>query len=739
MQTVANSQILNSQESNYFFFIPLSKGINKEHSYHKFTVLHNIPGRCRLRIASLRADEFISIDLATRLKHCTLVDYFQMNLSCNSVVIKYHDELDKLISKLIEHLPIEQDNSENTLQLGALSSSLWSQKPIYSLFLSASALVLSITSGPLLSMSLVLFSALPIWRRALSTLFKEKRLNVDFLDGLALAIAVIRLQTNTAALLELLVHLGDVVRERTARQSRGHIHDLLDFHRVQARKLEIDGTITMVAADSLIPDQLVMIHAGDLVPADGQVISGIASVDQRHITGESIPTTMQLGESLYAGSSILEGTVTIRVTQAGVNTVVSKIVQLVESAPSGDTRIQNYAEKFADHLVAPMLGVNLALLLASGNLDRFMSLAIVDYGTGIRVAAPTSILTSMTRAAREGILIKSGRIIEQLGTLKGIAFDKTGTLTTGKLEVLEVKAFNSNISVDQVLLLAAAAEMELRHPVAKALVAYAKNIKGLTLPQCSNIEFVIGLGVSAEINGHKINIGSERYFNRLNITLGKAQSYLGVLENLGHIGLLVAYDEILIGAICCSDQPRPESRRVLEGLRRRGVHEIVMLSGDKEGVAKRIAHSVGIDKVYAEVLPHEKADIIRELRRKGGPFAMVGDGVNDSPALAQADIGISLVDGADIARSAADVVLMREGLHLLIPAIDISREALQLVKQNYSVIAGFNTLALALALPSGLITPATCTLISNGSTLLATMNAMRPLLPRFGRLTDRVL
>ena len=736
MQTSTNFPILNSPESNSSLLTPLKIGSDQAFSSQQFKVLHDIPGRCRLRIASLRESKYISIDFERRLKNCTFIDHFQINLACNSVVINYRGNYDKLISMLIEPLPIKQNNCRDTLQIEVLSSYVWAQKPIHSLFLSASALVLSISSGPLLSMSLVLLSALPIWRRALSTLFIEKRLNVDFLDGLALAIAVVRLQTNTAALLELLVHLGDVVRERTARQSRGHIHDLLDFHSVQARLLEMDGIIIMVAADSLIQDQLVMVIAGDLVPADGQVISGIASVDQRHITGESIPSTVQSGDSLFAGSSIVEGSLSIRITHAGKDTVASKIVQLVESAPSGDTRIQNYAEKFADHLVAPMLGVNLALLLASGNLDRFMSLAIVDYGTGIRVAAPTSILTSMTRAAREGILIKSGRIIEQLGTLKGIAFDKTGTLTTGKLDVVEVKAFDVNISIDRILQLAAAAEMELRHPVAKALVAYAQNIKGLQLPQCSNIEFVIGLGVSAEINGHKINIGSERYFKRLNITIGKAQSYLGQLENLGHIGLLVAYDERLIGAICCSDEPRAESRRVLEGLRRRGVREIVMLSGDREGVAKRIAHSVGIDKVYAEVLPHEKADIIRELKRSGGPFAMVGDGVNDSPALAQADIGISLVDGADIARTAADVVLMREGLHLLLPAIDISRDALQLVKQNYSLIAGFNTLALALALPSGLITPATCTLISNGSTLLATMNAMRPLLPRLRRLTE---
>jgi Cu2+-exporting ATPase len=202
------------------------------------------------------------------------------------------------------------------------------------------------------------------------------------------------------------------------------------------------------------------------------------------------------------------------------------------------------------------------------------------------------------------------------------------------------------------------------------------------------------------------------------------------MERQGNIGLLVAIDDSLVGAIVCSDEPRPEAHAVIAGLRRRGVREIVMLSGDRDGVARHIARSVGIDKVYSEVLPQDKAEIVRRLRAANGPFAMVGDGVNDSPALAQADVGIALADGADIARAAADVVLMEEGLHLLLPAIDISRDALALVRQNYGLIAGANTLALALALPSGWISPVACTLLSNGSALLATANAMRPLLAK---------
>ena len=693
-----------------------------------FVVLHEVPGRCRLRVSRLRVDRLVRESLEQRLKAIPLVDSFRFNLACESVTVEYQGVIETLFALLLEARNIATFKGDQGAAIKILPVTS-SQQPLKALAWAGAALALGPAAGATFSLGLILLTGLPIWRRALYILIRERRLNVDFLDGLALAIAVLRQQPRTAALMALMVHLGDVVRELTARQSRGHIRHLLDFQTVQARRLEVDGTITLVTAQTLKADQVALMLAGDLVPADGRVSSGVAAVDQRHITGESSPATRRVGDMVFAGSSVVEGSITVTITEAGADTVVSKIVELIESAPVGETRIQNYAEQFADRLVAPLLGANIALLAATGNVDRFMSLAIVDYGTGIRVAAPTSVLASMTRAAREGILIKSGRHVEHLATLRGIAFDKTGTLTCGHLTVLDVQTFGSGLTADTVLQLAAAAETQLRHPVARALVSHARNVRGLDLPVCENVQFVIGLGVAAEISGRRIHIGSERYLRQLGIPTSKARTYMGNVERMGHIGLLVALDDSLIGAIACSDEPRLEAHAVIAGLRRRGVREIVMLSGDRDGVARRIAQSVGIDKVYSEVLPHEKAEIVRTLRAaNGGPFAMVGDGVNDSPALAQADVGISLVDGADIARAAADVVLMREGLHLLLPAIDISRDALALVRQNYTLIAGANTLALALALPSGLMSPAACTLLSNGSALLATMNAMRPLL-----------
>ena len=691
-----------------------------------FTVLHAMQGRCRLRINRLRLDRALRERVERSLQNNPRVTRFRFNLACESVTVDFHGSVEALVARL--EAPTEIAVTESPGKALAIVPSLASKAPLNALGWAAAALLLAPTLGAPFAMVPLLMTSVPIWRRAATTLITERRLNVDFLDGLALAVAVLRGMPTSGAVMALMVHFGDVVRELTARQSRSQIRQLLDFQTVQARVLAVDGSTTLVAAECLHSGQMTLILAGDLVPADGDVCTGVAAVDQRHITGESAPATRRVGDRVYAGSSVVEGSITMCVTAAGPDTVVAKIVELVESAPVGETRMQNYAEKFADRLVAPLLGANVTLLAATANLDRFMSLAIVDYGTGIRVAAPTSVLSSMTRAAREGILIKSGCHVEHLANLKGIAFDKTGTLTCGHLAVLEVKSWSSALSPDRVLQLAAAAEVQLRHPVARALVAHARNERGMQLPDCEDVQFTIGMGVAAQIAGYRVHVGSERFMRQQGISTCQAQKFLEEVEREGHIALLVALDNSLVGAIACNDAPRPEARAVICGLRRRGVRDIVMLTGDRDGVAQRMARAIGIDKVYSQVLPHEKADIVRTLRAACGTYAMVGDGVNDSPALAQADVGISLADGADIARAAADVILMEEGLHRLLPAIDISRDALALVRQNYTLIAGANTLAMALALPSGWMSPVVCTLLSNGSALLATMNAMRPLM-----------
>jgi Cu2+-exporting ATPase len=312
-----------------------------------------------------------------------------------------------------------------------------------------------------------------------------------------------------------------------------------------------------------------------------------------------------------------------------------------------------------------------------------------------------------------------------------MAFDKTGTLTRGRLAILEMHPL-ATLNGDHLLQLAAAAEHQLRHPVARALVRHAES-RGLVLAPSGEVDFTIGMGVRAQVGRHHVRVGSERYLRLAGIPTSGAGSYLSEVERHGHSVLLVAVDESLAGAIAYADELRPEALGLMAALRHRSIRELVMLTGDRGSIARRIAEKLGIRRFFAEALPAHKAEIMDSLRQGGGPFAMVGDGVNDSPALARADVGIALVEGADIARDAADVVLMEDGLLRIVDAIDISRGAMNLVRQNYTLIAVCNTLALGLALPTGWVSPAAITLLSNGSAIAASLNAMRPLLHMSGR------
>jgi Cu2+-exporting ATPase len=698
-------------------------------------LLHAIPGRCRLRVPLLGCDPHVQQRIEICLSAEPQVLAFSCNLDCDSLTVRHSGSVERILAVLRRRLarpkrkrsaPAAEAAGKPGMAVGPQADEPLSH-PAFAWACGALALAPVKAFGPVAWFPL-LVCGVPIWQRALGTLYRERRLNVDFLDGLALAIGLARGQLGTGALMAWMVHLGDVIRDRTALRSKRRIRALLDFQTVTARRLAPDGTVRMVRADELLAGQMALLLAGDVVPADGTVDSGIAAVDQRNITGESVPATRRKGELVYAGSSVLEGRITMRVTQAGDTTAAARIVQMLEAAPVGETRIQNYAEKFADRLVAPLLGANAALLVLTGNMDRFMSISIVDFGTGIRVAAPTSVLTSMMRAARQGILIKSGVHVERLATLHGIAFDKTGTLTHGRLAILDVRPLAGGMDADRLLQLAAAAESPLRHPVARALVAHATGARGLVLPECRDVDFAIGLGVRASVGQHQVRVGSERYFRQAGIATAPAAAYLQEVEREGHAPLLIAVDESLVGGLAYADELRPEAPAVVAALRKRSIRDIVMLTGDRGGVARRVAEKLGIRRYFAEVLPADKAEIVDRLRNGGGHFAMVGDGVNDSPALARADVGIALVQGADIARDAADVVLMEDSLLRIVDAIDISRGAMALVRQNYTLIAVCNTLALGLALPAGWVSPAAITLLSNGSAIAASLNAMRPLL-----------
>jgi Cu2+-exporting ATPase len=549
---------------------------------------------------------------------------------------------------------------------------------------------------------------------------------VDFLDTLAVAASLAQGNPMAGAIVTWLIKLGDWIRDLTAAGSRRAIRELLEFQ-VKTAWVIRDGALVSIPSSELAIGDEVVVHHGGVIPIDGEIIAGQALIDQKTITGEGLPVTRGKGDAAFAATVVRDGHLTIRATRVGADTTAGQIVRLVESAPIGDTRMQNHAERLADRLVVPELVLATGAAVVSGDFDRFLSLVIVDYGTGIRVAAPTAVLASMTHAARTGIIIKSGRHLERLAEVDTVVFDKTGTLTHGTPAVLDVLTYQDHITPGHLLGLAAAAETKLQHPVAEALRIKAQEF-AVNIPPCDEMQYRVGLGVEGQVNGYYLHVGNERFMRQSDICVHKTANDRCALDEQGYSCVYIAVDGAVAGMVPYSDEIRAESRSVLHRLRSMGVKNSVMLTGDNAVVARAVGRRLGLTRHFSDMLPADKADAIAELQRAGNVVAMVGDGINDSPALSYADVGIAMKHGAEVAHESAHVVLMEDSLWKLVKAVEISQGAVRLIKQNYAIVAGLNTLALALALPGGLISPTVTALISNGSAIVATLNGLRPIL-----------
>ena len=591
------------------------------------------------------------------------------------------------------------------------------------------SLGLALSVDPLalaVNIPLLLWNAYPIAKRAWGVLSRERRLNIDFLDTLAIGASIGQGQLMTGAVITWLIRLGDWIRDLTAAGAKRAVSELLEFQQKRAWVVR-NGALEEVPASALAVDDVVVVYHGEMIPVDGEIIDGRALIDQKTITGESLPVLRAPSEPAYAATIVREGQLTIRAIRVGTATTAGQIAQLVESAPSGDTRMQNHAERFADRLVVPTLALAAGTAGVTADFNRFLSLVIIDYGTGIRVAAPTSVLASMTHAARSGILIKSGGHMEKLATIDTIVFDKTGTLTHGTPVVGNVVSYRNTLTADQVLAVAVAAETQLKHPVAEAIRVRGRE-QSLEIPECEEAKYHVGMGVESRVNGWAVHIGSERFLLQSGIRIDPAMSDKSALELRGQSCSFVAVDGVVAGLISYADQIRAEGPEVIQALHAMGVRNTIMLTGDNDVVASAVRRRLGLSSHMSELLPADKVDAIQNLQRNGKLVAMVGDGINDSPALSYADVGIAMKHGADITHESAAVVLMEDSLRKVVKAIEISRGAVGLIKQNYGVVAVMNTAALGLALPGGLITPEITALISNGSAVLASMNGLRPVL-----------
>ncbi len=701
----------------------------------QYSIRHALPGRIRLHIALLQRQTELSDAMLRWLESQDWIRTARINFGCASLIIDYDPEQkDQLDALLFGFSCASLDD------LAMIAASL-APAPVAArrdeapprrrmpMLLPTVSLGLAFSANPLvmaLNTPLILWNAAPIFKRAWHIWSHERRLNIDFLDALAISASLVQRLMVTGALITWLISLGDWIRDLTAAGSKRAVGQLLEFQDKTAWLVR-DGEIVAVPARDLAVGDIIVVHHGEMIPVDGEVIDGRATVDQKTITGESLPVVRAPGDAAFAATIVQDGQIRIRAIRVGSGTTAGQIAELVDQAPIGDTRMQNHAERLADRLVVPTLTLAASTALLTRDFHRFLSLVIVDYGTGIRVAAPTSVLSSMTHAARAGIIIKSGRHMEKLAEIDTVLFDKTGTLTRGVPAVRDVVSYTNWVTPDHLLALAVAAETRLKHPVADAIRIRAREL-ALDIPPCDEARYHVGMGVEGQVNGYYVHVGSERFMRQGGIDVGCAATDRAGFDTRGESCMYVAVDGKLGGLIAYADQIRPESAEVIRALHGMGVSETIMLTGDNAAVASAVCQRLGLTGHRANMLPADKAEAVQELQRQGRVVAMIGDGINDSPALSYADVGIAMKHGADITHESADIVLMEDSLWKLVKAIEISQDAVGLIKQNYGIVIALNTLALGLALPGGLVTPEITAVISNGSAILASLNGMRPIL-----------
>ncbi|MBI3980252.1 MAG: cation-translocating P-type ATPase [Chloroflexi bacterium] len=578
-----------------------------------------------------------------------------------------------------------------------------------------------LAAAPLVSLGSLttLLAGYPIFRRGILSLLRERRADMDTLISSATLTSLLLRESLTGLVVVWLINLGDLLQALTLRRSRRAIRDLLSLGEEWAWILVAGQEVRVPLADVQVGD-LVIAHEGERIAVDGIVVDGRAALNQAPITGEAAPVTRGEGEQVFAGTVVEAGHLVVRATAVGDQTAVGRIIRRVEEAREHRAPIQRAADHFADRFVPFSFALSALVFLLTRDVRRSLSMLVIACPCAAGLATPTAVGAAIGNAAGRGILIKGGRYLEAAARLDAVVFDKTGTLTTGAPHVNRVVALRPDLSAEHVLALAAAAERHYRHPFAAAVRQRAEQ-DGIDLALSSDEESLIGLGVRARVHGAAVTVGSKRLMR----LIGARSPELDLPEAPGESVLWVALDDGIVGLIGIAETVRPEARRAVAELEQTGVRRLVLATGDRVAAAERVARVVGLRECRAGVLPEDKLALIRELQTAGYCVAMVGDGINDAPALATADVGIALgTAGSDVAIEAADVALAGDDLRQLPAAMRISRHTLGVVRGNFATAIGVNILGVVLG-ALGVISPLVGAIVHNLSTVAVVLSSAR--------------
>lgn len=561
--------------------------------------------------------------------------------------------------------------------------------------------------------------------QGVKTLAKRK-IEVPVLDATAISVSLIRGDYKTAGAVMFLLSMGEILEEWTHKKSVGDLARSLSLN-IDKVWLVADDTEVQVSVAQIKEGDRIRVHMGAVIPFDGIVMEGEALVNQASLTGESLPVRKAAESPVYAGTVVEEGEITLLVKESTGSSKYEKIMTMIEDSEKLKSSLEGKAEHLADRLVPyTFLGTGLTLVLTR-NTVKALSVLMVDFSCALKLAMPLSVLSAIRESSAHDITVKGGKFLEAVAEADTIVFDKTGTLTKAQPTVVEVIPFDDR-SPDELLRIAACLEEHFPHSMATAVVVEAMK-RGLVHEELhTKVEYIVAHGISSTINDKKIIIGSHHFVfedEGAVVPEDKKEQFEQLPEQYSH--LYMAMDGKLVAVICIEDPLRVETAEVIRELKHLGIHKVVMMTGDSDRIAANIAQKAGVDAYYSEVLPEDKANFVEQEKKAGHKVIMVGDGINDSPALSAADVGIAISDGAEIAREIADVTIAADDLREIITLKKISNALMKRIDRNYKVIVGFNT-ALILFGVGGVLQPTMSALLHNTSTILISLKSMENLL-----------
>ena len=691
----------------------------------KFTIKHESRGRMRVHMEQYRMTYEQADTLLYVIHNHRNVTFVKVYDRTADAVIEYVGDREQII-ELLRHFHYESANVPQTVikTSGRELNNSYQEKLIGSVVWHYSKKLL--LPWPIRT-ALTIGRSVKYIGIGLKCLLQRK-IEVPVLDATAITVSLITKDFSTASSIMFLLGIGELLEEWTHKKS---VDDLARSMSLNVSKVWLrtpENQEILVESSKIEKGDRVVVHMGNVIPFDGEVLDGEAMVNQASLTGESVPVQRTVGNSVFAGTVVEEGEITIRVKEVEGNNRFDQIVTMIEESEKLKSELEGKAEHYADKLVPWTLGATGLTYLLTRNVTKAMSILMVDFCCALKLAMPISVLSAIREASLYNVTVKGGKFLEAVAEADTIVFDKTGTLTKAHPTVVDVVNFNDEYSSDDMLRVAACLEEHFPHSMAKAVVDAASK-KGLSHEEMhTKVEYIVAHGIATSINGKRTVIGSYHFvFEDEKCVVPEGKKPLFESLPLYYSHLYLAIEGKLSAVICIEDPLRDEAAAVVTSLKKAGISKVVMMTGDSERTASVIAKKVGVDEYYAEVLPEDKAAFVEKEKAKGRKVIMIGDGINDSPALSAANVGIAISDGAEIAREIADITVGSDDLYQIVTLKYISNALMKRIKSNYRKIVGFNSGLIALGV-AGVLPPTTTALLHNGSTILISVNSMKNLL-----------